>query len=182
MCMIECFFMKTGKGAAIWFMGEGGGVRQKITGEANLFLFFAFRRTSFFRQNIGIKLFFANSSAPPINIKWLLPNAMIWIILQHYALTAKMEELVQTLPQAAIRVPAQIVTQGSTVKRVRTYTCIIYTYCHHHTGVRGNSTVVSVSVYQAGGPGSLPALSACYRKVECYHCFIDWLPPVPTTG
>ena len=47
---------------------------------------------------------------------------------------------------------------------------------------RGNSTVVSVSVYQAGDPGSRPAQSACYRKVEFYHCAIDLLPPVPTTG
>ena len=47
---------------------------------------------------------------------------------------------------------------------------------------RGNSTVVSVSVYQAGGPGLLPARSACHRKVEFYHCIIDSLPPVLTTG
>ena len=49
-------------------------------------------------------------------------------------------------------------------------------------GGRGNGTVVSVSVYQAGGPGSLPARSACYRKVEFYHCVIDSFPPVPKTG
>ena len=47
---------------------------------------------------------------------------------------------------------------------------------------RGNSTVVSVSVYQAGGPGSLLARSACYKKVRFYQCVIDSLPPVPTTG
>ena len=48
---------------------------------------------------------------------------------------------------------------------------------------RGNGTVVSVSVCQAGGPGSLPAqYSACHRKVEFYHCVIDSPPPVPTTG
>ena len=47
---------------------------------------------------------------------------------------------------------------------------------------RGNSTVVSISVYQAGGPGSLPARSACIRKVEFFHCAIDSFPPVPTTG
>ena len=46
----------------------------------------------------------------------------------------------------------------------------------------GNSTVVSISVYQAGEPGSRPARSACYRKVEFYHCAIYLLPPVPTTG
>ena len=56
-------------------------------------------------------------------------------------------------------------------------------YCHFflHRG-RGNSTVVRVSVYQAGGPGSLPARSACHRRVEFYHCVIDPIPPVPTTG
>ena len=47
---------------------------------------------------------------------------------------------------------------------------------------RGNSTVVSVSVYQAGDPGSHPPRSACHRKVEFYHRAIDLLPPVPTTG
>ena len=47
---------------------------------------------------------------------------------------------------------------------------------------RGNSTVVSISVYQAGNPGSRPPRSTCYRKVELYHCVIDLLPPVPTTG
>ena len=47
---------------------------------------------------------------------------------------------------------------------------------------RGNSTVVSVSVYQVGNPGSRPPRSACHRKVELYHCAIDLLPPVPKTG
>ena len=46
----------------------------------------------------------------------------------------------------------------------------------------GNSTVDSVSVYQAGDPGLRPARSACHRKVEFYHYVIDLLPPVPTTG
>ena len=46
---------------------------------------------------------------------------------------------------------------------------------------RGNSTVVRVSVYQAGDPSSRPPSSACVRKVEFYHCAIDPLPPVPTT-
>ena len=45
---------------------------------------------------------------------------------------------------------------------------------------RGNSTVVSVSVYEAGGPGSLPAGSACFRKVEFYQGAIDLSPPVLT--
>ena len=40
----------------------------------------------------------------------------------------------------------------------------------------------SVSVYQAGGPSSLSARSACVRKVEFYHCAIDLHPPLPTTG
>ena len=47
-----------------------------------------------------------------------------------------------------------------------------------HGRGRGNSTVGTVSV----GPGSLPARSTCHRKVEFYHCVIDSLPPVPTTG
>ena len=47
---------------------------------------------------------------------------------------------------------------------------------------RGKSTVVSVSVFQAGDPGSRPPRSACHRKVEFYHCVIHSFPPVPTTG
>ena len=43
---------------------------------------------------------------------------------------------------------------------------------------RENSTVVSVSVCQAGGLGSRPARSACHRKVRFYHCVIDSFPPV----
>ena len=42
-----------------------------------------------------------------------------------------------------------------------------------HLGGRGNSTVVSVSVCQAGCPGSRLARSACFRKVEFYQCAID---------
>ena len=38
-------------------------------------------------------------------------------------------------------------------------------------GGRGNSTVVSVSVYQTGDPGLRPPRSACVRKVEFYHCY-----------
>ena len=37
-------------------------------------------------------------------------------------------------------------------------------------------------VYEAGGPGSLLARSACHRKVEFCHCVIDSFPPVLTTG
>ena len=51
-----------------------------------------------------------------------------------------------------------------------------------HQSGRGNSTVFSVSVCQAGGPGSLPAQSTCFRKVEFYHCVIHSFPPVLTTG
>ena len=47
---------------------------------------------------------------------------------------------------------------------------------------RGNSTVVNVSVYEAGGPGSRPARSACHRKVEFYHYVIYSFPPVPKIG
>ena len=38
---------------------------------------------------------------------------------------------------------------------------------------RGNSTVVSVSVCQAGHPGLHPARSACFRKVEFYQFAIE---------
>ena len=47
---------------------------------------------------------------------------------------------------------------------------------------RGNSTVVSVSLCQAGGPGSCTTRSACHRKVRFYHFVIHSFPPVPTTG
>ena len=47
---------------------------------------------------------------------------------------------------------------------------------------RGNSTVVSISVCQAGSPGSRSARSACVSKVEFYHCVIDSFSPVPKTG
>ena len=47
---------------------------------------------------------------------------------------------------------------------------------------RGNSTVVSVSLCQAGHPGSRPARSACFRKVEFYQAAIDLFPPMLTTG
>ena len=47
---------------------------------------------------------------------------------------------------------------------------------------RGNSTVVSVSVYQVGDPGSRPPQSARKGRVEFYHCVIDSLRPGPTTG
>ena len=58
---------------------------------------------------------------------------------------------------------------------------ILRKYLGHFRGW-GNSTVVSVSVYQASGPGSFPGQSACIRKVEFYHCAIDSFPPVLTTG
>ena len=45
-----------------------------------------------------------------------------------------------------------------------------------------NSTVISISVYQAGDPGLHPPRSACHRNVEFYHCGIDSLQPVPMTG
>ena len=55
------------------------------------------------------------------------------------------------------------------------FTCIMI-------GGQGNSTVDSVSVCQAGHPGSSPAWSACFRKVEFYQGAIDLFPPVPMTG
>ena len=92
--------------------------------------------------------------------------------------------------------------------QLRTYDCI-YMYLHQNlnfTGLRSwsqiylniysvqlytsgaptwgwrNSIMVSVSVCHAGRPGSSPAQSACFRKVEFYQYVIDLLPPVPTTG
>ena len=46
----------------------------------------------------------------------------------------------------------------------------------------GDSTVVSISVCQAGLPGSRPVRPACFRKVECYQRAIDLFQPVLTTG
>ena len=52
----------------------------------------------------------------------------------------------------------------------------VYEWSLCPSGGWGNSTVVSVSVYQAGGPGSLPARSACHRKGEILSlCY--WLTP-----
>ena len=42
--------------------------------------------------------------------------------------------------------------------------------------------MVSVSVCKAGRPGSSPARSVCYRKVEIYQHVIKLSPPVLTTG
>ena len=42
--------------------------------------------------------------------------------------------------------------------------------------------MVSVFVCQAGRPGSCPARSSCFRKVEFYQCATELLPPVLTTG
>ena len=47
---------------------------------------------------------------------------------------------------------------------------------------RGNSIVVSISVYQAGHPDLHPTLSACFRKVGFYQDAIYLFPPVLTTG
>ena len=58
---------------------------------------------------------------------------------------------------------------------------LVYTSYFIQRG-RGNSTVVSVSVYQAGDPGSRPPRSACHTKVRFYHGVIHSFPPVPTTG
>ena len=41
--------------------------------------------------------------------------------------------------------------------------------------------MVSISVCQVGLPGSSPAQSICFRKVELYQYAIDFSPPVPTT-
>ena len=57
----------------------------------------------------------------------------------------------------------------------------VYT-CSSRLRGRGNSTVVSVSVCQAGRPGSHPARSACFRKVEFYQGAIDLFPPVLMTS
>ena len=49
-------------------------------------------------------------------------------------------------------------------------------------GGQGNGTVVSGSVCEAGRPGSCPARSTCFRKLEFYQNAIDLFPPVLTTG
>ena len=46
----------------------------------------------------------------------------------------------------------------------------------------GNTTVVSISVCQAGCTGSSLARSACFRKVEFKQGAIDLFPPMLTTG
>ena len=38
-----------------------------------------------------------------------------------------------------------------------------YMHCKNFVGGQGNSTVFSISVCQAGSPGSCPAQSACFR-------------------
>ena len=59
-------------------------------------------------------------------------------------------------------------------------------YCSHNKTIqysgRRNSKMVSVSVCQAGHPGSSLARSICFRKVEFYQHVIDLSPPVLTTG
>ena len=62
-----------------------------------------------------------------------------------------------------------------------TYFIVCYRIKYMMVG-QGNSSVVSVSVCQGGGPGLRPARSACHGKVRFYHCVIDSFPPVPTTG
>ena len=57
-----------------------------------------------------------------------------------------------------------------------------YPACFRHFAGQGNNTVVSVSVCQAGRPGSSPAWSTCFRKVEFHQGAIDLFPLVLTTG
>ena len=67
--------------------------------------------------------------------------------------------------------------------------CVFYTIypadfiyvCSFNRG-QGNSTVVRVSIYQAGDLHSHLPRSACVSKVELYHCAIDLSQPVPTAG
>ena len=47
---------------------------------------------------------------------------------------------------------------------------------------RGNSTMVSISVCQAGRPGSNSVQSACFRKEEFFQNVMNLSPPVLTTG
>ena len=42
--------------------------------------------------------------------------------------------------------------------------------------------MVSISVCLSGHPGSSPAQSVCFRKVEFYQGAIDLFPPVLMTG
>ena len=46
----------------------------------------------------------------------------------------------------------------------------------------GNSIMVNFFVCQAGRPGSSPAQSICFRKVEFFQSVINLSPPVSTTG
>ena len=46
---------------------------------------------------------------------------------------------------------------------------------------RGNSIMVSVSICQAGRPGSSLSRSACFRKVEFYQNVMNLSPPVLTS-
>ena len=48
--------------------------------------------------------------------------------------------------------------------------------------VRGGEIAQSLASLSVKRPSSRPARSACHRKVRFYHCVIDLLPPVPTTG
>ena len=48
--------------------------------------------------------------------------------------------------------------------------------------VWGGEIAQSLAALSIKHPGSRPAQSDCYRKVELYHCVTDLHPPVPTTG
>ena len=52
----------------------------------------------------------------------------------------------------------------------------------YHIVGRGNSTVVSVSVCEAGRPCLRSAQSACLRKLKFYQGAINLFPPVLTTS
>ena len=121
---------------------------------------------------------------PPINIKWPLPYALTGLITHkvghtvttsgnpdgtggnHLYITDKSQSAQIAGPVVAWNFHAgKCIWKYSTLYRVW-----------------GNSTVVSIFVYQAGGPGSCPGRSACIWRVEFFHCAIDSFPPVPTTG
>ena len=63
------------------------------------------------------------------------------------------------------------------------YSSNVHDFIHAYDVLRGPGNImVSVSSCQAGHPGSRPAQSAWFRKVEFYHNAINLFLPVPTTG
>ena len=109
-----------------------------------------------------------------------MPRTLRMVLLQFSLLETLMEIRVTQLTMMASPGHQMMSHRLQSSGTITNFIHLCYTF--GDLGGRGNSTVVSVSVYQAGGPGSLPAQSACFRKVEFYHCAVNTFPPVPTTG